>query len=990
MIKRIALALSLSALAPTAAHAFCGFYINGAGGDMFNNATQVVMMRAGTRTVLSMQNNYQGPPSDFAMVVPVPVVLHEGDVKTLPKEVFAKVDTMSAPRLVEYWEQDPCQPEVEEDRMMGMAGGAPPPTAVAESAPADYHVKIEAQFTVGEYDVVILSATESTGLDHYLRDQHYQIPKGAEPLLRPYVEAGSKFFVAKVDPKKVHFENGQAMLSPLRFHYDSEEFSLPIRLGLANSNGTQDLIVNILSDQRYEVANYKNVTIPTNFDVKPEVRKRFGEFYAALFDRTAAENPGAVVTEYSWDAGSCDPCPGPTLDGNDFQTLGADVAPTNGLVLTRLHARYGKEGAPNDLVFKVASPIFGGREERNEAGVLEHGASTSDTNNFQGRYAIRHEWTGPIRCASPQRGIWGGPPDGAGTDIASGPTAATNTAFAPRGKLELPNVVAQDIPEIHVKQGVPLPGGATGRVEGCGCESGKRRPDRAARRPRRAARRSTEKDMKKLALAVALLAPATTAHAFCGFYVAGGDQQMFNDATQVVLMRQGTRTVLSMQNNYKGPPQDFAMVIPVPVVLHEGDVKTLTKDVFQHVEAMGAPRLVEYWEQDPCAPQMEWGRARGAGAGFGAAPPAAKAAVQHHGVTIEAQFVVGEYQIVILSAKESAGLDDWLHEQSYNIPAGAEPLLRPYVEAGSKFFVARVDPKKVKFEVERAALSPLRFLYDSEEFTLPIRLGLANSSGTQDLIVNIFSPAQRYQVANYNNVTIPTNIDVDASIKDKFGSFYAALFDRTIEKNPGSVVTEYAWQATSCDPCPGPTLRPNELLTLGADVLGGTMAKPTAVETYDLVLTRLHARYGKDITDDLSFKQAPPIVGGREFVRDGGKLEEGAQPSSTNNFQGRYAIRHEWTGPIACENPQRHIWGGPPHGGSQRTTAAMDIAFAPRGDVKLPEVVKRDVPEIGIQSTYKADRHELGRARAGHAKATRRAARLPTAASQVRMRLRDE
>src|SRR3954467_13989588 len=103
-----------------------------------------------------------------------------------------------------------------------------------------------------------------------------------------------------------------------------------------------------------------------------------------------------------------------------------------------------------------------------------------------------------------------------------------------------------------------------------------------------------------VALALALAIPSA-AHAFCGFYVAGGDQQMFNDATQVVLMRMGTRTVLSMQNNYKGPPAAFAMVIPVPTVLQEGDVKTLPKDVFGRVDTMGAPRLVEYWEQNPCA-----------------------------------------------------------------------------------------------------------------------------------------------------------------------------------------------------------------------------------------------------------------------------------------------------------------------------------------------------------------------------------------------------
>src|SRR5438067_597223 len=143
--------------------AFCGFYINGAGGEMFNNATEVVMMRAGTRTVLSMQNNYQGPPTDFAMVVPVPVVLHEGDVKTLPKAVFAKVDAMSAPRLVEYWEQDPCASDVDErvrpskSKMARSADKAPS----AHSAAEDYGVTVEAKFEVGEYEVAILSAKDS-------------------------------------------------------------------------------------------------------------------------------------------------------------------------------------------------------------------------------------------------------------------------------------------------------------------------------------------------------------------------------------------------------------------------------------------------------------------------------------------------------------------------------------------------------------------------------------------------------------------------------------------------------------------------------------------------------------------------------------------------------------------------------------------------------------------------------------------------------------
>ena len=82
-----------------------------------------------------------------------------------------------------------------------------------------------------------------------------------------------------------------------------------------------------------------------------------------------------------------------------------------------------------------------------------------------------------------------------------------------------------------------------------------------------------------VALGAATLLSAASADAFCGFYVGGADHKLFNNATQVVLMRDGNRTVLSMANDYQGPPQDFAMVVPVPVVLQESDVKVLPASI---------------------------------------------------------------------------------------------------------------------------------------------------------------------------------------------------------------------------------------------------------------------------------------------------------------------------------------------------------------------------------------------------------------------------
>jgi hypothetical protein len=449
------------------------------------------------------------------------------------------------------------------------------------------------------------------------------------------------------------------------------------------------------------------------------------------------------------------------------------------------------------------------------------------------------------------------------------------------------------------------------------------------------------------AAALALAAAPQAAHAFCGFYVSGSGAKLSNEATQVVLMRQGTRTVLSMQNDYKGPLEDFAMVVPVPVVLKKADVKTLSKAVFERIDALGSPRLVEYWEQDPCPPPRPPMRyKRSSDRAPSAAPAMDRAGGRAPVVKIEARFEVGEYQILILSATEAAGLETWLRQNRYKIPAGAEPLLRPYVEAGSKFFVAKVNPKKVQMVDNRAALSPLRFHYDTEEFSLPIRLGLMNASGKQDLIVNILSADKRYEVANYKNVVIPTNFDVRPAVKTRFAEFYAALFDKTLEANPGAVVTEYAWTAMpqlKCDPCPDQVPADADMMTLGGDVVGGRIA------TGNYVLTRLHARYGRnDMKDDLRFKEAKPITGGRE-VRGPQGLEYGAAPSAQSFFQARYAIRYWWTGPLKCKNPRRGVWGGPPGGYQQMAIAASKLAFAPRGKISVAQMVKRDLPEIRVR-----------------------------------------
>src|SRR5215468_3129764 len=193
------------------------------------------------------------------------------------------------------------------------------------------------------------------------------------------------------------------------------------------------------------------------------------------------------------------------------------------------------------------------------------------------------------------------------------------------------------------------------------------------------------KNRHALALAFVLALTAPRAFAFCGFYVAKGDAKLFNHASQVAIVRDEDRTVMTMANDFQGDPKEFAVVIPVPTKIERGQIHIADKALIDHLDAYSAPRLVEYFDPDPCVRYEVLD-------GVGAIPPApmtvAKADRKDRGrslgVTIEASYTVGEYDILILSATQSDGLETWLTENGYTIPKGASAVLGSYIRANMK------------------------------------------------------------------------------------------------------------------------------------------------------------------------------------------------------------------------------------------------------------------------------------------------------------------
>ena len=204
-----------------------------------------------------------------------------------------------------------------------------------------------------------------------------------------------KFFVVKVnleEQAKTGFNN----LRPIQITFNSDKYMLPIRLGMANAEATQDLILYHFSKTgTTECTNYRTVKIPTDVNVPTFVQDRFVDFYNDLFTRTwKKEGENIVMQEYAWDLSSsnfvkCDPCAStpPTLSmlqqagvwwvqpKQNQQWNGSDYE--GDVFFTRQHVRYDRENFPQDLMFQ----------------------STPQKQRFQGRYVITHAVKGELKCA---------------------------------------------------------------------------------------------------------------------------------------------------------------------------------------------------------------------------------------------------------------------------------------------------------------------------------------------------------------------------------------------------------------------------------------------------------------------------------------------------------------------------------------------------------------------------------------------------------------
>lgn len=395
MKKVLAVFAALSSFYSVNAMAMCGCMLpprpppsmRVANSKLTNKSSKVIIVHDGDRTVVTMANDFDGDAKSFGIVIPVPSAITKEQIHVGEKTMVETLAQATAPQLLEYPAIDPCMrmaPSVAMDRAGSgkMESAAPGAVGGARGPGHTLQVTVEGTYTVGEYDIQILTAENAGDLITWLKQHDYQIPDGAEPVFASYLRQNMHFFLAKVNLKQ-QASRGYTFLRPIQIAYESPKFMLPIRLGMLNAEekdgAEQELSVwTITKKGRVESTNYRTVKMPVSQGMLPEyVKNDFEGVYRAAFKNLERREGNDVVFYEYAGYGSTGPIGSANTDPETLRKLGVWWADgTSPAFITRLHFTYDKAHFPEDLVLQETSdsaqtqPVFSVQDDPKSASCM--------------------------------------------------------------------------------------------------------------------------------------------------------------------------------------------------------------------------------------------------------------------------------------------------------------------------------------------------------------------------------------------------------------------------------------------------------------------------------------------------------------------------------------------------------------------------------------------------------------------------------------------
>jgi len=233
-----------------------------------------------------------------------------------------------------------------------------------------------------------------------------------------------------------------------------------------------------------------------------------------------------------------------------------------------------------------------------------------------------------------------------------------------------------------------------------------------------------------------------------------------------------------LRTHFTAGPEDLAWVVPIPAKPSEIGPGP---DVFGDLNDATAP-LFTILSPRPFGLHLK--------CGCGAGGPTYETVDRT--VVVEAARTAGIFKYVVLSARDTGALEDWLDSHHYAVPDGAADVMERYVQAGWYWLAMRVRPDKAREPT--LAPHPVTYTYQAENLTYPMVISRLSAAAQNEIVLYVLS-RRRWRCTNWANMTMDelTGDRLVADDTSPSGTTYEALFAaETARQKHHLFVTEFA------------------------------------------------------------------------------------------------------------------------------------------------------------------------------------------------------
>ncbi len=253
-------------------------------GEAYTTQQHAIVAFDGETETLVLRTAYAGEGQPFVWVIPTPALLTQEDVSTVTDTVFEVLDEGTAPQ---QWFE------------IGGGGGGCSCGGDSGASGVGDAVAVFDHFAVDNYEITVLSSTESAALIQWLNDNGYAVPQDAEGVLTSYVDEGWYFAAVRVNPTGPHQVGGRgefeepissdvpppdSALAPLCLRFAADRPVYPLRISASSTPAPAEILLYVVAHHRFEPQQFPWAQVsPTPAPSPSSFRQHYAlEFRAQL------------------------------------------------------------------------------------------------------------------------------------------------------------------------------------------------------------------------------------------------------------------------------------------------------------------------------------------------------------------------------------------------------------------------------------------------------------------------------------------------------------------------------------------------------------------------------------------------------------------------------------------------------------------------------------------------------------------------------------